>query len=220
MSDNSNIRDLNVNPAASPPEENAGDWFEDMKSAVLAQNWWVVALRGALGVAFGLTAIFLPGVTLLSLVLVFCAYMLADGVLAIIMAVRQARRGEQWLVLAGEGVLRIAAGALAFMWPKLTIFAFVLLVAVWAIISGVMMITSAFRLKQNYGRIWLTISGVCSVLLGILLVAAPPVGALVLTFWMGIYAVVFGVALVVLAFRLREHRYDHIPASGGTAVPA
>ena len=88
---------------------------------LLAQNWWAFAIRGVLGIIFGLVAIFLPGVTMLSLVLVFSAYAFVDGTFAIIASVRAARRHERWGFLVLEGIVNIIAAALAFLWPAITV---------------------------------------------------------------------------------------------------
>ena len=172
---------------------------------LLARNWWAVALRGAFGIVFGLIALFAPGATLLSLVLVFAAYLLADGVLGIVAGVRAARGGERWGLLILEGAVTIAMGLIAALWPGLTIVVFVLMMAAWALLSGAMLLTAAYRLEGRAGRLWLALSGIVSVLFGLALVVAPMIGAVVLTWWLGIYALAFGVALVVLAFRLRSY---------------
>jgi uncharacterized membrane protein HdeD (DUF308 family) len=91
----------------------------------------------------------------------------------------------------------------------LTVIAYVLLVAAWAIVTGVLMFAAAFRLNRNHGRWWLLLGGVASVIYGVLLIAAPLLGALVLTWWFGAYALVFGVMLLILAFRLRAQRDTH-----------
>ena len=122
---------------------------------VLAQNWWVVALRGVLGIIFGVIALIWPGITLLSLVLLFSAYMLVDGILAIVSAVRAARSGHRWLLLVAEGLLRIAVGVLAFLWPEITVLAFVIIMAVWSIVSGSMMVAATLRLNRACGRGWM-----------------------------------------------------------------
>jgi uncharacterized membrane protein HdeD (DUF308 family) len=178
--------------------------------AVLAQNWWAIAIRGVLGILFGLVALFLPGATMLSLVLLFGAYAFVDGVFGIISAVRAARQGERWGLLVLEGIVDIATAAIAFFWPGITVVAFVLLVAVWAILTGALMLAAAFRLEIDDGRWWLVLGGAVSLLYGALLIVAPMIGALVLTWWLGAYALVFGVALLVLAFRLRA-RLDGRP---------
>ena len=172
-------------------------------SEALARNWWAIALRGVLAIVFGVIALVVPGVTMLSLVIVFAAYALVDGVLAIVAAVRSARRHERWGLLVLEGVVDIAAGVLAFLWPGLTIVIFVLLVAAWAIVTGALMTAAAFRLQLDHGRWWLALGGLASLVYGVLLIIAPLIGALVLTWWLGAYALVFGVLLLILAFRLR-----------------
>jgi uncharacterized membrane protein HdeD (DUF308 family) len=108
----------------------------------LAQNWWAIALRGVLAILFGFVALFLPGVTMLSLVLVFAAYAFADGVLGIVSAVRAARFHERWIPLLLEGIVDIIIAAIAVLWPGITVTAFVLLVAAWAIVTGGLMLFS------------------------------------------------------------------------------
>jgi uncharacterized membrane protein HdeD (DUF308 family) len=171
--------------------------------AVLAKNWWAVGIRGVLGILFGLIALFLPGATMLSLVLVFAAYAFVDGVFAIVSAVRAARERERWGYLLLEGIVDIAAAAVAVLWPGITVVAFVFVVAFWAIFTGVLELMAAFRLDFIDGRGWLIFGGIVSVLYGVLLIVAPMIGAVVLTWWLGAYALVFGVCLVVLAFKLR-----------------
>jgi uncharacterized membrane protein HdeD (DUF308 family) len=182
--------------------------------AVLARNWWAIAIRGVLGILFGLVALFLPGATMLSLVLVFAAYAFVDGVFGIIAAVRAARQHERWGLLVLEGLVNIATAAIAVLWPGITVVAFVLLVAVWALVSGGLMLWAAFRLEFVDGRGWLVFGGLVSVLYGILLIVAPMIGALVLTWWLGAYAIMFGVSLLVLGFRLRARQ----PSSSGSAA--
>jgi uncharacterized membrane protein HdeD (DUF308 family) len=101
----------------------------DALGAALARNWWLIALRGALGVMFGLIALIMPVATILALVLLFSAYMLVDGVLAIYAAVRAARQRESWGLLVFQGIASLIAGVIAFLWPGITVLAFVLLIA-------------------------------------------------------------------------------------------
>jgi uncharacterized membrane protein HdeD (DUF308 family) len=183
--------------------------------ALLAQNWWAVALRGVFAVLFGLIALAVPGATILSLVLFFSAYMLVDGVFGIVAAVRAARQGERWGLLILEGLANIAVGVIAFVWPGLTAITFVLLLAAWSLISGGLMLGAAFRLSQAHGRWWLALGGIVSIVFGVLLVMAPVLGAVVLTWWLGAYALIFGIALLVLAFKLRGRKDD----SAGLVAP-
>ena len=184
---------------------------------MLANNWWAVALRGVVALLFGITAFVMPLVTMLSLVVFFAAFSFVDGVFGIVMSVRGARRGERWIWLLLNGILGIVAGALAILWPGITVLAFVMLVAAWALVSGTFMLISAFRLKIDHGRVWLAVGGIASIVFGILLVISPFIGALVLTYWTGAHALVLGGTLLVLAYRLRSHRTglpSNLAASG------
>ena len=172
--------------------------------AMLAQNWWAIAIRGVLGILFGLVALFLPGATMLSLVLLFAAYVFVDGVFGIISAVRAARQHERFGLLMFEGIVNIITAAIAVVWPGITVVAFVLLVAIWALLSGGLMLAAAFRIDD--GRWWLVLGGIASLIYGVLLIVAPLMGALVLTWWLGAYALVFGVSLLVLGFRLKAQQ--------------
>lgn len=178
----------------------------DAMSAKLAENWWALALRGLFAVLFGLIALLLPGATIASLVLLFAAYMLVDGVFAIVAGVRAAQRHERWGLLILEGLADIATGVVAFLWPGITVVVFVLLMSAWALISGGLMLAAAFRLTRHHGRWLLALGGVVSMIWGVLLFLSPIAGAVVLTWWLGAYALVFGGALVGLAFRLRSRR--------------
>jgi uncharacterized membrane protein HdeD (DUF308 family) len=181
----------------------------DLLIAMLARNWWAIGIRGVVGILFGLVALFLPGATMLSLVLLFAAYIFVDGVFGIVSAVRAARAHERWGLLVLEGLVDIAVAAIAVLWPGITVVAFVFLVAFWAILTGVLELAAAFRLEFIDGRGWLIFGGVVSVLYGALLIVAPMIGAVVLTWWLGAYALVFGVCLVVLAFKLRARLDKH-----------
>ena len=179
---------------------------DDNVNDVLAHNWWLVAIRGVLGIAVGVIAFIMPAATMLALILLFAAYMLVDGVFAIVAAVRAARQRDRWGLFVLEGVADIAAGVIAVLWPGITLVAFVFLVAAWAIVSGRLALMAAFRLNIEHGRWWLVLGGAASVVYGILLIVAPLIGALVLTWWFGAYALVFGIALLVWSFRLKARQ--------------
>jgi uncharacterized membrane protein HdeD (DUF308 family) len=173
-------------------------------SRVLMANRWLLALRGLLGVIFGVVALAFPGSTILALVLLFSAYALVDGAFSVVAAIRAARQGQQWGLLTLQGVASVAAGVIAFLWPAITVLAFVLLIAAWSIVSGALFVMAAFRVDDNHERWWLAIGGIASLIYGVLSIAAPLLGALVLTWWLGAYMLVIGVALILLAFRLRS----------------
>ncbi len=177
-------------------------------SAVLAQNWWLVALRGVFAILFGIVAFAAPGAVMLTLALFFAAYLLVDGVIGIAAAVRAARAQERWGLLLAEGALNIVMGLIAGIFPVSAVLAFVFVTAAWALITGGLMLAAAFKLTQAHGRLWLALGGIVSVIWGVLLVIAPLVGAVVLTWWLGAYALVFGIALLVLAFQLRARKDD------------
>jgi uncharacterized membrane protein HdeD (DUF308 family) len=192
----------------------------DALSEVLADSWWAVGLRGILGILFGLICLLTPGLAVEVFVILFAAYMLVDGVFAIVAAYRAARNGERWGLLIVEGIVDIAAGLVAVVWPAITLVALIWLVAIWAIVSGALMLGAAFTLNKDHGRWWLALGGIASLIFGILLIIEPLVGAVVLTMWIGAYAIVFGAFLLVLAFQLhsrKEERERKEPAAAKTA---
>ena len=192
----------------------------DALSEVLADSWWAVGLRGILGILFGLICLLTPGVAVEVFVILFSAYMLVDGVFAIVSGIKAARSGERWGLLILEGIVDLAAGVVAFLWPAITLVALIWIVAVWAVVSGVLMLSAAFTLNIDHGRWWLALGGIASVIFGILLVIEPLIGAVVLTLWIGAYALVFGVFLLVVAFQLhsrKEERDRRAPAGAKKA---
>jgi len=172
---------------------------------VLARNWWALALRGLAAIVFGLLAFILPGITLTALILLLGAYMLVDGVFAIVAAVRADRHDERWWLLLAEGVLGVLAGIVAFLWPGLTALALLYLVAAWAIVTGILQIVGAIRLRREIEGEWaLILGGGLSVNFGVLLAVLPGPGILALLWLIGAYALVSGVLLIILAFRVRN----------------
>jgi uncharacterized membrane protein HdeD (DUF308 family)/sporulation protein YlmC with PRC-barrel domain len=172
----------------------------------LGRNWWALALRGVAAILFGILAFAWPGITLFVLVLLFGAYMLVDGIFAIVAAVRAAGREARWWLLLIEGVLGVLAGLVAAFWPDLTALALLYFIAAWAIVSGILEIAGAIRLRREIEGEWaLGLSGALSLLFGVLLVVIPaPAGLLSLVWLIGAYALAFGVLLLVLAFRIRK----------------
>ncbi len=195
----------------------------DAMSEVLSDSWWAVGLRGVLGILFGLICLLTPGLALEVFVILFAAYMLVDGVFAIASGIKAARNGERWGLLILEGIVDLAAGAVAVIWPAITLVALIWIVAIWAIVSGGLMLWAAFTLNLDHGRWWLALGGIASLIFGVLLVIQPLIGAVVLTIWIGAYALVFGIFLLVLAFQLhskKEQRERKAPAKVPAKAPA
>src|SRR5262245_35419529 len=168
----------------------------------LAQNWWAFLLRGVLAILFGFVAFVYPGLTILSLTFVFGFYALLDGILALIVALRNRSQQGWWVVLL-EGALGIAAGVIAFIAPGTTALAFLAVIAAWAILTGILEIVAAIRLRQMIeNEVWLGLSGLASISFGVLLVIWPGSGLVTISWIIGFYAIAFGVSMLMLAFRL------------------
>jgi uncharacterized membrane protein HdeD (DUF308 family) len=178
-------------------------------TCLLAQNWWAVALRGAFAILFGVLALLLPGITLGALILLWGVFAVVDGVFSIISGVRAARRNERWGTLLVGGVIGILAGLIAVFLPAAAAVAFVYLFAAWALVSGVIEIVAAIRLRREIEGEWLLgLTGVVSILLGLYVAVFPGLGLLGLIWAIGAYAIVIGAMLVLLAFRLRRVSTD------------
>jgi len=181
----------------------------------LARHWWVIALRGLAAVVFGVLAFAWPGMTLAVLVLFFGAYALVDGILAIVAALRGGT--DHRLFMGLEGVVGVLAGLVAFAFPGLTALVLLYIIAIWAVLTGVLEVVAAVRLRRAITNEWgLIIGGILSVLFGIVLIVAPGAGALAVVFLIGAYAVLFGVTLLMLSWRLRGHA-QRLPAGGQTS---
>ncbi len=173
--------------------------------AVLTRNWWALALRGVFAILFGLAALAMPGITLKAVIVLFGAYAVTDGVLAIVAGIRAVERHQQWWPLALEGIVDIAAGVAVFAWPSLSALFLLYLVSAWAFVTGILEIAAALRLRRHVKGEWmLAVNGVISVLLGAFLIAPPRVGILAVVSWIGAYALIFGVMLLALGLRLRR----------------
>jgi uncharacterized membrane protein HdeD (DUF308 family) len=172
---------------------------------VVARNWWALALRGGLGVLFGIAAFFLPALAVAVLVALFGVYALIDGAFAIVAAARAAERKERWGAMLLEGLVGVAAGVVTFVWPLVTAVALFSVIAAWAIVTGVLEIAAAARLRRVIHDEWLLgLNGVVSIAFGVLLLVAPLAGVLAVVWWIGVYAVFHGIMLLALAMRLHD----------------
>ena len=168
-------------------------------------HWWALAIRGAIAIIFGLAALLRPDIALEALILLFGAYALVDGVFAIVGVFGGTRGGTpRWLLLI-EGIAGVLAGIIAFVLPGLTAVVLLYLIAAWAVVTGIFEIASAIRLRQEIRGEWaLIVGGALSVLFGVILAVIGPVAGLLSLIWLiGIYAVAFGILMLITSFQVR-----------------
>lgn len=173
----------------------------------LSRSWWLILLRGIAGIAFGILAAIWPGLTLLTLILLYGAYALVDGVFSLIAVFAGTGRPSPrwWLIVVG--LAGIGVGVLTFLWPGLTTILLIYFIGAWSIVHGIFEIVGAIQLRKEIdNEWWLMLAGLLSVIFGVLVFAFPGAGALALIWYIGAYAIVFGILLVALALRLRRHR--------------
>jgi uncharacterized membrane protein HdeD (DUF308 family) len=171
----------------------------------IARNWWMLALRGVLAVAFGVLVIFWPDFAWLVLVGLFAGFALLDGALAISAAVVGHEHGRRWWALVLEGIIGIAAGVLTLVWPGVTELLLLYFIGFWAILTGVMELVVAVRMRRDVEGEWaLGLAGVLSLVFGSAIVAFPDAGALAVAWLIAGYAILFGLLMLAVAFRLRS----------------
>ena len=175
-----------------------------MLANILSRYWWMTLIRGALWILFGLFVFAQPGITLVTLTVTFGIFALADGVATIVNAIAGREEQEHWWMLLLSGIAGVLVGAISIVSPQTTALALLFYLAIWALVTGFLQIVAAVRLhKEIEGEFWLGLSGVLSILFGVLLITRPAAGALSVLWVIGAYAVAFGVLLIGLAFRVR-----------------
>jgi uncharacterized membrane protein HdeD (DUF308 family) len=168
------------------------------------QSWWMLALRGAIALLFGVLAVLWPGITLLWLAALFAAYALIGGAVSIIGAVKNRKSDEEWWLILLLGLVSLGAGVIAILHPGLTALVLVLIMGANALVTGVLDIAVAIRLRKVIRGEWLLIlAGIVSIVFGVLVFLFPGAGALALVWLISVYAIVTGVLLLALAFRAR-----------------
>jgi uncharacterized membrane protein HdeD (DUF308 family) len=173
-------------------------------------TWWGLALRGIIAILFGAATLAMPGITLFTLVLLFGAYAIVEGVVAVVSSIQVRKEQQYWWVILLEGLVSIAAGVLTFAWPAISGLALLFVIAFWAIAHGVLEIVAAVKLrKQIHGEWLLGLSGLLSIAFGVVMIAYPGVGALAMAMVIGIYAIIFGVLLIILGGRLLASTRRH-----------
>jgi uncharacterized membrane protein HdeD (DUF308 family) len=171
----------------------------------LSQNWWLLVLRGLLGILFGVLAFVWPQITWLTLIVMFGVYAIVDGVIAIVTGLSRTRESPRWWTFLVEGLIGLGAGIVALVWPGITSLVLIYMIASWAVITGILEIATAIRLRNEISNEWvLGLGGLVSIGLGVLLFFQPAAGGLAIIWTIAAYALIFGVLLVILGFRLRN----------------
>jgi uncharacterized membrane protein HdeD (DUF308 family) len=172
---------------------------------VAHQHWWMLLVRGVLAILFGIIALVAPGIALLAFIYVFAAYALLDGIAAIVVSLQERRFLRIWWVLLLEGIAGIIFGILAFAWPGETALVLLYLVAFWALVTGVIEISAAFIVPGTTGQRWgVGLAGLLSLIFGVILLVRPGAGLLAILWLVGIYAIAFGLSLIVYGFQVRS----------------
>lgn len=188
--------------------------------ASISRNWWLAALRGVLAVIFGVAAFVWPGITFEVLVLLFGAFAFVDGILLFCFGLLAAGEHEQWWPLVLSGIVGVAVGVLTFSQPAATALALVFVIGIWAVVTGLLEIVAAIRLRKVITTEWLMgFTGVVSIIFGVLVLVQPGPGALALVYLFGLYAILVGVSQIGFGFRLRSlHGDDKATAQAATST--
>ncbi len=177
----------------------------DMQATIgLARWWWTFILRGIVAILFGVLAFVAPGFGIGLLVGLFAAWALIDGVNNLLTGIRTRGQDRSWWLEILEGVVSIVAGVIALVFPIFAAEILVLLIAAWAIVTGVFEIVLAYRLRKVIaGEVWMALAGVASILFGVVIFLFPAAGALSIVWLIGSFAIAFGAFLVMRGWRLR-----------------
>ncbi len=179
----------------------------------LTRNWWLYAVRGVIAILFGIAALIWPVQMKHILVALFGAFAVADGIFALIAGFTLNPFFDRWWAVLFEGVVGILIGCVAFIWPNVTARILLYFVAIWAIVTGIFEIVAAVEFRRLIKGEWLLIlSGVPSIVFGVLLFVFPKAGLVSLVLLIGIYAIAFGIALVVGSFRMHHLQNELKPA--------
>jgi uncharacterized membrane protein HdeD (DUF308 family) len=171
---------------------------------VHARMWWTYILRGLLAIIFGIVAFLAPGIALRTLVILFAVWMLIDGAGALVNTMQARGKGSWWLGLL-EGIAGIVAGVVALFWPDITALVLLLLIGSWAIVTGVLEVWAAIRLRAIIqGELFLALSGILSVLFGLYVIVFPGLGVYSVLWLIGFFGILYGLTLISLGWRLRR----------------
>ncbi len=174
------------------------------------RKWWLLALRGVLAIIFGILVFVMPGIALESLILVYAIYSIIGGVGTVFLGFNLRKSNAQWWVVVLEGVLGVIAGILALLFPGITALILLYIIAFWAILTGITTVVTAIQVRKEIeGEFWLGLSGVISIIFGVLLILFPGLGALSVLGIIGASSILLGFTLIMLAFRVKGY-HDRI----------
>ena len=172
---------------------------------MLRKYWWTILLRGIVAVLFGIAAFVWPGMTIIFLISLFAAYALLDGIISVIIGIAQYGQQERWWATLLQGLAGIVVGLLTFLWPGVTGLILLYFIAAWSILTGLLEIAAAIRLRKEIVGEWLlAFAGVLSVLFGIVLFLRPGAGALAVVWMIGTFAILNGLMLIAVSFRIKS----------------
>lgn len=170
----------------------------------LEERWWAILIRGLCAIIFALIAFWQPAAAIAALMLLYGIYSIVGGVFALISSIGKARNGERWGWLAVEAVASIVIGVIILLWPALSVAAFLLILAVAAAVTGFLLIFSSIKLDGEHGQGWMLLAGLINLGFAAAIFLAPLMSAVVLTWWIAAWALMFGISLLILAFQLRK----------------
>jgi len=172
----------------------------------IGKEWGWIALRGVAALIFGVLALIWPLLTIVLLAVMWGAFMFADGVFSLMASWDLHKKGVRWWPYLLYGLLGLATGVLTLLWPGITAFILLYIIAFWALIGGIAQITAAIRLRKEIVDEWaLILTGVISVLFGLLVLFRPLPGVVAIAWMVGIYAIISGVLSLMLAIKVRRH---------------
>jgi uncharacterized membrane protein HdeD (DUF308 family) len=188
----------------------------------LVDKWWVLVVRGVFGVLAGIIAFAMPGAAILSIVLVWGVFAEIDGIGALMLALSgRHAAGRARVPLLVAGIAGVLAGLVTWLWPALSATVLIWIVAAWAIGRGIFQVIAAIELRREIEGEWLmVVSGVLSVIFGLVILYQPVVGLLTVAYLVGLYACSVGLLEIGLGLRARQFRtHTQQPLRGGDAVP-
>jgi len=180
---------------------------------LLTKRWWTMTIRGIFAVLFGIAAIVWPAITLLVLFTIFGIYMLADGVITIIVAIEAASNQARWWPFVVESLVELGIGLAVFLTPSITALTLLYFIAAWAVVAGLLRFFAAVELRHEINNEWLMgLNGIVSILFGLAIFAVPAIGVVALAIVIGIFSLFIGITSIMLSLELRDWQEANLPS--------